>query len=178
MVNSSWHSELGLNAISEGLSQPKVLPSSPSPCQALPAVSFCFILLKQVSLPDIFLFCWCASLSAIFPYSSKISAHENRACLLSAVYPAMRQCLVPNKWSLSANWGFPHGSDGKESACNVGDLGLISVLGRSPGEGNGYPLQYAGLENSMDRGVWQATLHGVTKNWTQLNDFHFQVFIT
>ena len=46
------------------------------------------------------------------------------------------------------------GSDGKESACNVGDLGLIPGLGRSPGEGNGYPLQYSGLENSMDRGAW------------------------
>jgi len=46
--------------------------------------------------------------------------------------------------------GFPGGSAGKESACNVGDLGLIPGLGRSPGEGNGYPLQYSGLENSMD----------------------------
>ena len=48
--------------------------------------------------------------------------------------------------------GFPGGSDGKESACNVGDPGLIPWLGRSPGEGNGYPLQYSCLENSMDRG--------------------------
>ena len=53
------------------------------------------------------------------------------------------------------------------------DLGLISGLGRSPGEGNGYPLQYSGLENSMDRGAWQATFHGVTKSWTWLSDFHF-----
>ena len=65
--------------------------------------------------------------------------------------------------------GFPGGSDGKESACNVGDLGLISGLGRSPGEGNGYPLQYSCLENSMDRGPWWATVHGVTKSWTQLS---------
>jgi len=43
-------------------------------------------------------------------------------------------------------------------------------LGRSPGEGNGYPLQYSGLKNSMDRGAWQATVHGVAKSWTQLND--------
>ena len=54
-------------------------------------------------------------------------------------------------------FGFP-GKDGKESACNAGDLGLIPGLGRSPGEGNGYPLQYSGLENSMDRGGWQATV--------------------
>ena len=53
--------------------------------------------------------------------------------------------------------GFPDSSAGKQSACNVGYLGLIPGWGRSPGEGNGYPLQYSGLENSMDRGVWWAT---------------------
>ena len=57
--------------------------------------------------------------------------------------------------------GFPGGSDGKESACNAGDLGSIPELGRPPGEGNDYPLQYSGLENSLDRGAWQATVHGV-----------------
>ena len=65
------------------------------------------------------------------------------------------------------------GSDGKESACKAGDLGLIPGLGRSPGDGNGYPLQYSGLENSMNRGAWQATVRGVTKSWTQMIDFHF-----
>ena len=64
--------------------------------------------------------------------------------------------------------GFPCGSAGKESACNVGDLGSIPGLGRSPGEGNGYPLQYSGLENSMD-----CIVHWVTKSQTQLSDFHF-----
>ena len=54
----------------------------------------------------------------------------------------------------------------KKSACNVGDLGLIPGLGRSPGEGNGYPLQYSRLENSMDRGGWGATVHGAAKSWT------------
>ena len=67
-------------------------------------------------------------------------------------------------------WGrggcFPGGSDGKESACNVGDLHLNSGLGRSPGEGNGNPLQYSCLEDSMDRGAWWATVHGVTKSQT------------
>ena len=67
--------------------------------------------------------------------------------------------------------GFPGGSDGKESACNAGDLGSIPGLERSPGEGNNYPLQYSGLENSMDRGAWQATIHGVTKSWTWLSNF-------
>ena len=68
--------------------------------------------------------------------------------------------------------GFPAGSDHKESSCNVGDLGVIPGLGRSPGEGNGYPFQYSGLENSMDRGAWRATVHGVTKSRTRLSDFH------
>jgi len=63
-------------------------------------------------------------------------------------------------------WGFPGGSVGKESTYNAGDLGLIPGLGRSPGEGNSYPLQYCGLENSTDRGAWQVTVHGVTKRWT------------
>ena len=63
-------------------------------------------------------------------------------------------------------WGFPGGSVGKESIYNVGDLGLIPELGRSPGEGNSYPLQYCGLENSTDRGTWQVTVHRVTKRWT------------
>ena len=60
------------------------------------------------------------------------------------------------------------GSAGKESTCNVGDLGSIPGLGRSPGEGKGYPLQYSGLENSMD-----CTVHGVAKSRTQLSDSHF-----
>ena len=68
--------------------------------------------------------------------------------------------------------GFPGGTDGKESACNVGDLGLIPGLGRSPGEENGNPLQYTCLENSMDKGAWQSTAHGVTKSWTRLSAFH------
>ena len=58
---------------------------------------------------------------------------------------------------------FPGGSDGKESACNARDLASIPGLGRSPGEGNGYPLQYSCLDNPMDRGAWQVTVHGVTK---------------
>ena len=61
---------------------------------------------------------------------------------------------------------FPGGSYGKESACNAGDLSLISGLGRSPGEWNRYPLRYSCLENSIDRGAWQATVHEVAKSWT------------
>ena len=69
--------------------------------------------------------------------------------------------------------GFPGGSDSKESSCNAGDLGLIHVLGSSPGEGNGNPLQYSCLENSMDRGTWWVTVHGVAKSWTQLSNWFF-----
>ena len=54
-------------------------------------------------------------------------------------------------------------SVGKESVCNTGDLGSVPGLGRSPGEGNGNPFQYSGLENPMDRGAWQGTVHGVTR---------------
>ena len=59
------------------------------------------------------------------------------------------------------------------SACNVGDLGLIPGSGRSPGEGNGNPLQYSCLENPMDGGAWLATVHGVAKSQTRLSDFTF-----
>ena len=60
--------------------------------------------------------------------------------------------------------GFSGGSDGKESACNAGDLGWIPGSGRSPEKGKGYPLQYSCLEHSMDRGAWQVTVHGVAKS--------------
>ena len=62
---------------------------------------------------------------------------------------------------------------GKESACNAGDAGSIAGLGRSPGGGHGNRLQYSCLQNPMGRGAWQATVHGVTKSWTPLNDSTF-----
>ena len=65
--------------------------------------------------------------------------------------------------------GFPPSSISKEIACNAGDPGSIPGLGRSPGEGNGNPLQYSCLENSMDRGAWWATVHGVTHTHTQVH---------
>ena len=64
------------------------------------------------------------------------------------------------------DWGLPCGSDSKESAHSGEDLGSIPGLGRVPGEGNSYPLQYSGLENSMDRGAWWATVHGATESNT------------
>ena len=62
---------------------------------------------------------------------------------------------------------FPGGSNSKESACGGGDTGLIPGSGCFPGEGNGYPLQYSCPGNPMDRGAWRATVHRVTKSWTQ-----------
>ena len=75
---------------------------------------------------------------------------------------------------LSLKWfirGFPDSSVGKESTCNAGNAGLIFFLGlgRSPGEGKGYPLQYSGLEKFMD-----CIVYGVTKSWTRLSDFHLR----
>ena len=66
--------------------------------------------------------------------------------------------------------GLPGGSEVKASACNAGDQGSIPGLGRSPGEGNGNPLQYSCLENPTDRGAWRATVHRVAKSWTRLSD--------
>ena len=73
-------------------------------------------------------------------------------------------------WLVLGYKGFPGGSHGKESACDAGDPGLIPGLGRSHGEGNDNPLQYSCLENPMDRGAWQATVHGVTKSQTWLSN--------
>ena len=73
---------------------------------------------------------------------------------------------------------FPGGSEGKVSACNAGDPGSIPGSGRSPGEGNGNPLQHCCLENPMDGGAWWATIHGVAKSWTQLSDFAFVLSFT
>ena len=78
----------------------------------------------------------------------------------------MKQFLI----RLPQHRGFPGGSDGKEFVCNAGDPGLIPELGSSLGEGNDYSLQYSCLENSMDRGAWQAIIHGVEKSQTHLND--------
>ena len=75
--------------------------------------------------------------------------------------------------SYDDNGGFPGSSASKESACNAGDPGLISELGRSPGGGHGNPLQSSCLENFMDRGALRATVHGVAKSWTQLRDLYF-----
>ena len=73
-------------------------------------------------------------------------------------------------WCQLISWDFPSGQDGKESICNVGDPDSSLGLGRYPGEGNGNPLQYSCLENSMDRGTWQATVHGVPESRTWMRE--------
>ena len=79
-----------------------------------------------------------------------------------------RPCLIHHFPSPSSQ-GFSCGSAGKESTCNAGDLGSIPELGKSPGEGNSYPLRYSGLESV----ILDCTVHGVTKSRTQMSDFHF-----
>ena len=80
-------------------------------------------------------------------------------------------CFSPKK-------GFPSSSVGKESICNAEDPCLIPGSGRSPGEGNGNPLQYSCLENPIDEAEWWATVHRVTKSQEQLNDFTFIFILT
>ena len=87
------------------------------------------------------------------------------------VYKGCHSCLLLDILWPYSSVGFPDDSDGRESTRNAGDPGSIPGSGRSPGEGNGYPLQYSGMENSMDYIVL-----GVAKSWTWLNNFHFTRF--
>ena len=87
---------------------------------------------------------------------------KKKGCLIVCV-PSTKSSCIP---SISYLLGFPGGSDGKESAFNEGDLGSIPRLGRSPAEGNGYPHQYSGLENSMHRGAWGFPHNSVSKQST------------
>ena len=77
---------------------------------------------------------------------------------------------ITNSIDMNLSKNFTNSTVSKESAYNVGDLGLIPGLGGSPGEENGYPLQYSCLENSIDRGAWKATIHRVTKTQKRLRD--------
>ena len=88
------------------------------------------------------------------------------------VYKTIQFCFSFHK-QLSIFRGFPGSSDGKESACGAGDPCSAPWLEKSLGEGNGNQLQYSCLENPMDEGAWQVTVHGVAKSWTRLSDFTF-----
>ena len=94
--------------------------------------------------------------------------------LIAPSTPSPPQCLCCVRVVINGpfNLGFPGGSDGKESTCSGGDLGLIPGLGRSPGEMKGYRLQYSGLENSMDREAWQAIQSVGSQSQARLSDYH------
>ena len=109
--------------------------------------------------------------SAVATELEKVSFHSN---------PKERQCQRMLKrqhncthLTCSKPGHFPGSSDGKASSCNAGDPGSIPESGRSPGEGNGNPLQYSCLESPMDRGACWAAVHGTAKSWTRLSDFTF-----
>ena len=88
------------------------------------------------------------------------------------------ECMAGMSVRSTFGFKFPGGSDGKESAYSAGDLGSIPGWGRSPGEGNGTPLQYSCLKNPMDGGAWWAIDHGVTESRTRLSDFTFTFTFT
>ena len=96
--------------------------------------------------------------------------------ILNFLHSVSPPSLKTSNWIGASREGrhFPGSSAAKASACNTGDLGSIPGLGRSPGEGNGNPLQYSCLENPMDGGAWWAKVHRVTKSRTQLSDFTFK----
>ena len=107
----------------------------------------------------------------IYPFFFGFVSHTGYYRILKAEFPESFFFLLFYVLPLDIQ-GFPGGSNSKESTCYAGDLGSIPGLGRSPREVNHYPLQYSGLGNSMDRGTWQATVHGLTKSWTQLSIQH------
>ena len=95
---------------------------------------------------------------------------KNEYCILTHIYGIWKwYWWTYLQGSSGDTWGFPGGWDSKESICNAGDLVSIPRLGRSPGEGQGNPLQYSCLENPH-REAWWATVHGVSKSWTRLSD--------
>ena len=83
---------------------------------------------------------------------------------------SLLQWIFPTQGLNLQSLGFLGRSVVKNPPANAGDMGLLPELGRSPGERNGNPLQYSYLENPMDRGIWRATVHGITKSWTQLHN--------
>ena len=100
-------------------------------------------------------------------FHSQVQAISTTLCCLLSASTGHK---VLQKQKYKELKGFPGESDGQESAHNAGDPGSIPRLGRCPGEGNGYTLQYSCLKNSVDRGPWRAVVHGVTKSWTPLSD--------
>ena len=113
---------------------------------------------------------WVATLKSRLAQGRNLSGENSRGVtvpLPSRVTPSRASRIC----GYHSHSGFPGGSDGKQSACNAGDLSSIPGWEGSPGEGNGNPLQYSCLENAMDEGAWQATAHRVTKSQMRLSDY-------
>ena len=107
------------------------------------------------------------------PTNSGQAANQSQVLYSNWPFNHLFDASLPVQVFLPSYLGFPCHSVGKESACNAGDLDSVLGSGRSPGEGNGNPLQYYCLENPMDRGAWKATVYGVAKSWTRLSNEHF-----
>ena len=122
-----------------------------------------WIYLQILQRESIYCFCFLMSwnFSPIFHlYGGKVS-------------PGLHSCFETPNWEILGWQALPGDSEVKTSAWNAGDLGSIPGLGRSPGERNGNPLQYSCLENPVEGGAWWATVHGISKSQTRLNDFTF-----
>ena len=100
--------------------------------------------------------------------TNQLNPRDPNPCWLRSCFRKANQPTLCAGWISVLYQGFPGGPDSKESAYNTGDLASVPWLGKSPGEGNGNPLQYSCLENPMDRGAWRASVHGVTKSRTWL----------
>ena len=147
-----------------------------SACWNLPTFSTCrFIYRGLMVYISLFLpilqrlhFRWCLLIPLLF-FSHPLPEWNKLLPFITASIPPFSAVV---EWFYSQwwwRWDFPGGLDGKESACSAGDPASIPGSARSPGEGNGNPLWYSCLENPMNRGAWQATVHGVTKSWTWLS---------
>ena len=130
-----------------------------------------FIIFCQIPSISSLWYCPKASLIAQGRTKNLPAVQESPVC--PVWFLGQKICWSRDRLPTPVFLGFPGGSAGKESTCNVGDLGLIPGLGRSPGEGKGYPLKYSGLENSMD-----CIVHGAAKSQTWLSDFHFHLLFT
>ena len=130
--------------------------------------------------PSMFSHCFCLLLvfcvlgqawweNRTYSTEAKQEGYRVRSVMVKVLRDPWRSLeILRGLWGSLEIWGFPCGSAGKESACSAGDLRSIPGLGKFPGEGNSYPLQYSGLENSID-----CVVHEVTKSCTQLSYFHF-----
>ena len=122
-------------------------------------LSFVYWIYPQTNFPILFIY-----LTNI--YSVPAACQEVGGTTRPGMLRFMGSQRVGHVWATEMNWTELK-SNGKESACSAGDPGSILGSGRSLGEGNGNPVQYSCLENPMDRGAWQATVHGVAKSWTR-----------